>query len=291
MIDRRQFLHVSVSAAVVGSPSMSWALPITSSASIHCTPESHKEISKVENFKTGPRIGVIGVGGCGCNVVEHMIQHGVKGLEFIMANSFPPSMLTNQLHRMIQLRPLGRLDGDDPEYAFKDAEDAQDDIRNAIDAMDMLFIIVGMGGTTGSGAAPMIARIARNMGISTVGVAISPFAFEGKRRQSKAEKWMSELEKNVDSLTVLPNERMLSFLNDDCSLKDAFGFANDFVKRVVVRFAETIKLNTHGNLEFEDACDFAALPYESVASEAKADGTPRAPNTADLATGKKRDSA
>lgn len=285
MIGRRQIFQVSVSAAVMTLPSMSWGLPSsTSSASIQRMIGSHKKTLEVENFKTRPRIGVIGVGGCGCNVVAHMIQHGIKGLEFIKANSFPPSMFTNQVHRMIQLRPLGRLDGEDPKYAFEDAENAEGDIRTAIDATDMLFITAGMGGTTGSGAAPVIARIAREMCISTVGVAITPFAFEGKRRQKKAEKWMRELEKNVDSLIVVPNERMVSFLNADCSMKDAFLFANDFVKRVVESIAETVNLSTRGKLEFEDACDVAALPYGSAASSATAERT-RARNAAELTIG------
>jgi len=124
-----------------------------------------------------------------------MIQHGIKGIEFIRADTFTPSMLNNPAHRMIQLCRFGRLDGEDPEYAFKDASDVEEDIRHAIHSTRILFITFGTAGTTGAGAAPVIARMSRQMGIVTVGVAITPFAFEGRGRWRRTEKWMNELKK------------------------------------------------------------------------------------------------
>lgn len=283
VIDRRQFLQFAVSAAGMASSFTSWTFPGTNTASIQSTPEGHREVSEVENLSTRSRVGIIGVGDCGCYVVEHMIQHGVRGIRFIEANTHTSSMQINQVHRMIHLCPQGRLDGCDPAFGLRDGQDADGDIRNALDGTDMLFVIAGMGGNTGSGAAPAIARMAREMGIVTVGLAITPFAFEGNRRLRKAEEWMSELEKDVNSLIVVPNERMVNFLDDDCSMEEAFGFSNDFVQSVVGGIAQVINGRTRVNPEFENARDFVCAPYKFAVGSAMAAGTHRARNAAELA--------
>src|SRR5512140_681833 len=161
------------------------------------------EMIEMEEFHLGTQIKVIGVGGGGGNAVDHMISRAVQGVEFICANTDAQALARSAAHKSIQLGQSGLGAGSKPEKGREAAEAAVDDIRDAISGAHMLFITAGMGGGTGTGAAPVIARVAKEMGILTVGVVTKPFEFEGKRRGKSADAGVSELEANVDSLIVV----------------------------------------------------------------------------------------
>ena len=167
------------------------------------------EMIEEEAFNQGTQIKVIGVGGGGGNAVEHMIQTAVGGVEFICANTDAQALSRSTAHKTIQLGGTGLGAGSKPDKGREAAEQAEADIRTAIDGAHMLFITAGMGGGTGTGAAPIIAKVAKEMGILTVGVVTKPFDFEGGRRMSNADAGLQELEANVDSLIVVLNEKLL----------------------------------------------------------------------------------
>ena len=204
------------------------------------------EMIEVEEFNMGTQIKVIGVGGGGGNAVEHMIARQVQGVEFICANTDAQALSRSSASRTIQLGNTGLGAGSKPEKARDAAELAVDEIRSAIDGAHMLFITAGMGGGTGTGAAPVIARVAKEMGILTVGVVTKPFDWEGGRRMSNADSGLAELEANVDSLIVVLNEKLLDVLGEDITQDEAFAHANDVLKNAVGGIAEII--NEYGNV-------------------------------------------
>ena len=155
-------------------------------------------IEMIDEFDQGTQIKVIGVGGGGGNAVDHMIGHGVKGVDFIVANTDQQALRRSSAPMQVQLGETGGGAGARPEVGRAAAEDALEPIRAAIEGSHMLFITAGMGGGTGTGAAPVIARVAREMGILTVGVVTKPFGFEGGRRARQADHGVTELEANVD---------------------------------------------------------------------------------------------
>ncbi|MDO9090928.1 MAG: cell division protein FtsZ, partial [Burkholderiaceae bacterium] len=185
------------------------------------------EMIEVEEFHLGTQIKVIGVGGGGGNAVDHMIDRMVQGVEFICANTDAQALSRSAAHKTIQLGATGLGAGSKPERGREAAQAAEDSIREAIQGAHMLFITAGMGGGTGTGAAPVIARIAKEMGILTVGVVTKPFEFEGGRRMTNADQGLAELEANVDSLIVVLNEKLLEVLGEDISQDEAFAHAND----------------------------------------------------------------
>ena len=193
-------------------------------------------------FNQGTQIKVIGIGGGGGNAVAHMIASAVQGVEFVCANTDAQALGRSAAHRTIQLGSSGLGAGSKPERGREAAELAVDDIRAAIEGAHMLFITAGMGGGTGTGAAPVIARLAREMGILTVGVVTKPFEFEGGRRMSNADAGLTELEANVDSLIVVLNEKLLEVLGDDITQDQAFAHANDVLKNAVGGIAEIINV-------------------------------------------------
>ena len=173
------------------------------------------EMIETDGFHSGTQIKVIGVGGGGSNAVDHMIMRQVQGVEFICANTDAQALCRTQADSTIQLGGSGLGAGSKPEKGREAAEAAADDIRQAIRGAHMLFITAGMGGGTGTGAAPVIARLAKEMGILTVGVVIKPFEFEGARRMKQVDAGLAELEANVDSLIVVLNEKLLEVMGDD----------------------------------------------------------------------------
>ena len=227
-------------------------------------------------FNQGTQIKVIGVGGGGGNAVGHMIGCGVQGVEFICANTDAQALSRSDAHRSIQLGSSGLGAGSKPDKAREAAELAADDIRAAIDGAHMLFITAGMGGGTGTGAAPVIARIAREMGILTVGVVTKPFDFEGGRRMTNADSGLIELEANVDSLIVVLNEKLLEVLGDDVTQDEAFAHANDVLKNAVGGIAEIINVPGHVNVDFEDVRTVMGEPGKAMMGTAVAAGPDRA---------------
>jgi cell division protein FtsZ len=234
------------------------------------------EMMEIEEFNQGTQIKVIGVGGGGGNAVEHMIASQVQGVEFICANTDAQALNRITADKVIQLGHSGLGAGSRPDRGREAAELAADDIRAAIDGAHMLFITAGMGGGTGTGAAPVIARIAKEMGILTVGVVTKPFDFEGGRRMANADAGLAELEANVDSLIVVLNEKLLEVLGEDISQDEAFAHANDVLKNAVGGIAEIINVRALVNVDFEDVRTVMGEPGKAMMGTACAAGPDRA---------------
>lgn len=234
------------------------------------------DMIQIDEFTQGTQIKVIGVGGGGGNAVNHMIKCGVQGVEFICANTDAQALAKGRAHKSIQLGVSGLGAGSKPEKGREAAEMAIDDIRSAIDGAHMLFITAGMGGGTGTGAAPVIARVAKEMGILTVGVVTKPFEFEGGRRMTNADLGLTELESNVDSLIVVLNEKLLEVLGDDVSQDQAFAHANDVLKNAVGGIAEIINEYGDVNVDFEDVRTVMGEPGKAMMGTAAASGPDRA---------------
>lgn len=234
------------------------------------------EMIEEEAFNQGTQIKVIGVGGGGGNAVGHMIDCAVQGVQFICANTDAQALSRSDAHQTIQLGTSGLGAGSKPDKGREAAELAVDDIRAAIEGAHMLFITAGMGGGTGTGAAPVIARVAREMGILTVGVVTKPFDFEGGRRMTNADSGLAELEANVDSLIVVLNEKLLEVLGDDVTQDEAFAHANDVLKNAVGGIAEIINVPGHVNVDFEDVRTVMGEPGKAMMGTAVASGPDRA---------------
>jgi cell division protein FtsZ len=199
-------------------------------------------------------IKVIGVGGCGGNAVAHMIEKNVGGVEFICANTDMQALKKSQAKTVLQMgtaitKGLGA--GAKPEIGREAALEDRDAIADLIDGADMLFITAGMGGGTGTGAAPVIAQVAKEMGILTVAVVTKPFAFEGKRTKVASD-GLEELSKHVDSLIVIPNEKLMEVLGEDVPFLEAFRAANDVLHNAVSGIAEIINCPGLVNVDFAD---------------------------------------
>ena len=234
------------------------------------------EMIEVEEFNMGTQIKVIGVGGGGGNAVEHMIQRRVQGVEFVCANTDAQALSRSAAHRTIQLGQSGLGAGSKPDKGREAAELAVDDIRDAIAGSHMLFITEGMGGGTGTGAAPVIARVAKEMGILTVGVVTKPFDWEGRRRMTNADDGLAELEANVDSLIVVLNEKLLDVLGEEITQDEAFAHANDVLKNAVGGIAEIINEYGEVNVDFEDVRTVMGEPGKAMMGTAVASGPDRA---------------
>ena len=233
-------------------------------------------IEMIEEFELGTRIKVIGVGGGGGNAVDHMIAEGVQGVEFICANTDAQALHRSKADQLLQLGSNGLGAGSKPAVGRQAAEEAEERIRASIEGANMVFLTAGMGGGTGTGAAPVIARIAKEMGILTVGVVTKPFEFEGGRRLKQAEAGVQELEANVDSLIVILNEKLIEVLGDDISQDEAFKQANDVLKNAVGGIAEIINEYGNVNVDFEDVRTVMGEPGKAMMGTATAAGPDRA---------------
>ncbi len=240
-------------------------------------------IEMIEEFNMGTQIKVIGIGGGGGNAVEHMIDEGVQGVDFVVANTDAQALNRSAAHHLIQLGSTGLGAGAKPEAGKAAAEEAVDRIREAIDGAHMLFITAGMGGGTGTGAAPVIARVAREMGILTVGVVTKPFDFEGPRRMKAADNGVAELEANVDSLIVILNDKLLDVLGDDVTQDQAFAHANDVLKNAVGGISDIIHIPGLVNVDFEDVKTVMSEPGKAMMGTASASGPDRATKAAEAA--------
>jgi cell division protein FtsZ len=240
-------------------------------------------IEMIEEFDQGTCIKVIGVGGGGGNAIEHMIAKDVQGVEFICANTDAQALNRSSATLVLQLGHSGLGAGAKPDAGKAAAEEAVDRIRDAIDGAHMLFITAGMGGGTGTGAGPVIARVAREMGILTVGVVTKPFEFEGNRRMKAAEIGVAELEANVDSLIVILNEKLLEVLGDDVTQEDAFGHANDVLRNAVGGISDVIHVPGLVNVDFEDVKTVMSEPGKAMMGTAEASGPDRATKAAEMA--------
>jgi cell division protein FtsZ len=223
-------------------------------------------------------IKVIGVGGCGGNAVAHMIEKNVGGVEFICANTDMQALKKSQAKVVLQIgtditKGLGA--GARPEIGREAALEDRERIAEIIDGADMLFITAGMGGGTGTGAAPIIAEVAREMGILTVAVVTKPFAFEGKRTKVAVE-GLEELSKYVDSLIVIPNEKLMEVLGEDVPFLQAFEAANDVLHNAVSGIAEIINCPGLVNVDFADVRTVMSEMGMAMMGSAMATGPDRA---------------
>lgn len=201
------------------------------------------------------QIKVIGCGGGGNNAVNRMIKSGLKNVEFIAVNTDKQALMLSQASQKIQIgdkltKGLGA--GANPEIGMKAAEESKDEIAQAIKGADMVFITAGMGGGTGTGAAPVIAEIAKSMGILTVGVVTKPFPFEGRKRMLHAEMGIKNLKDRVDTLVTIPNERLLSIVDKKTPLVESFRLADDVLRQGVQGISDLITIPGLVNLDFAD---------------------------------------
>ena len=200
-------------------------------------------------------IKVIGVGGGGNNVVNRMVRTGTKGVDFIAINTDKQALTVSAATYKIQIGEKltnGQGAGSDPEVGRKSAEENRNQISKALEDADMVFITAGMGGGTGTGAAPIVADIAKELGILTVGVVTKPFRFEGMRRMKQAEGGINELRNKVDSLVIIPNERLKLATDQKITMLNAFEIADDVLQQAVQSISDLIKKNGFINLDFAD---------------------------------------
>lgn len=224
-------------------------------------------------------IKVIGVGGGGTNAVNSMVRANVRGVEFIVANTDLQSLEASECPYKIPIgsnltKGLGA--GSNPEVGKQSAEENEEQIRGVLDGADMVFITAGMGGGTGTGGAPIIARIAKEVGALTVGVVTKPFAFEGKRRQQQAEAGIRELKNAVDTLIVIPNQKLLSLISKQTSFTGAFGMVDDVLQQAVCSISDLIVIPGMINLDFADVKTIMANMGKALMGSGIASGENRA---------------
>ena len=206
-------------------------------------------------FNEKPIIKVIGVGGGGGNAVNRMIENDVKGVEFIVINTDAQVLRLAKADTRLQIgkqltKGLGA--GADPDVGFKAAEESEEEIRDIIQGSDMVFITAGMGGGTGTGASPVVARIAKELGCLTVGIVTKPFSFEGRKRQDQAKKGLEMLKPYVDTLIVVPNDKLLQTIDKNTSMLEAFREVDNVLRRGVQGIAEIVTAPGLINVDFAD---------------------------------------
>ena len=225
-------------------------------------------------------IKVVGVGGAGNNVVNRMVNSGTEGVEFIAVNTDKQALAVSSADKKIQIGEKlthGQGAGSNPEIGKKSAEENKNNISEAIEDADMVFITAGMGGGTGTGAAPTVAEVARDAGVLTVGVVTRPFKFEGKRRADQAEEGIKELMGKVDSLLIIPNERLKYATDQKVTLANAFEIADDVLRQAVTSISDLIKNTGFINLDFADVttimkdAGFAHMGVGRAAGKGKAE--------------------
>ena len=233
-----------------------------------------------------PRIMVCGVGGGGCNAVNNMITSGLSGVDFIVANTDAQALTASLAERIIQMglqvtEGLGA--GAQPEIGRAAAEEAIEEIRDHLVGAHMVFVTAGMGGGTGTGAAPVIARTARDMGILTVGVVTKPFQFEGQRRMRTAENGIAELQKAVDTLIVIPNQNLFRIATERTTFADAFAMADQVLYSGVASITDLMVKQGLVNLDFADVRSIMREMGKAMMGTGEASGENRANRAAEAA--------
>jgi cell division protein FtsZ len=231
-------------------------------------------------------IKVIGVGGGGGNAINHMLTGEIEGVDFICANTDAQALRNSEVRTLLQLgsditKGLGA--GANPEIGRQAALEDRDRIEEALDGADMVFITAGMGGGTGTGAAPVVAQVAKDLGILTVAVVTKPFGFEGGKRMKIAEQGMEDLGKHVDSLITIPNEKLLAVLGKEMSLLNAFKSANDVLLHAVQGIAELITRPGLINVDFADVKTVMSEMGAAMMGSGEANGDNRAREAAERA--------
>ena len=232
------------------------------------------EIDMLENTK-GTIIKVVGVGGAGGNAVQHMINKGVSGVEFIVANTDAQALSLSKAHNVIQIGESGLGAGMKPALGRQLAEETRERIEDSLRGAHMVFIAAGMGGGTGTGAAPVVAQVAKQLGALTVAVVSKPFTYEGKKCMDIANEGLDELSKHVDSLIVILNEKLEEIYEDD-SMADWLQHADDVLNNAVAGIAEIINVPGHINVDFNDVKTIMAEQGKAMMGTAVASGVDRA---------------
>jgi len=233
------------------------------------------EFDMVDNASLGTVIKVVGVGGAGGNAVQHMINKGVSGVEFIAANTDAQALNASSAHNIIQIGDSGLGAGMRPEIGRQLAEQSRARIEDALRGAHMVFIAAGMGGGTGTGAAPIVAEVAKNMGALTVAVVSKPFSYEGDKCMQVAETGLEELTKHVDSLIVILNEKLEDIYEDE-SMLDWMKHADDVLNNAVAGIAEIINVPGHINVDFNDVKTIMSEQGKAMMGTATAAGVDRA---------------
>ncbi len=251
------------------------------------TNKQNNEQLPVEAFA---RIKVIGVGGGGSNAVNRMIDEGIQGVEFITVNTDAQALLLTKASTRVRLgdkltRGLGA--GGNPEVGRKSAEESADELYNVLKGSDMVFVTAGMGGGTGTGAAPIVAQIARESGALTIGVVTRPFTFEGMRRMQAAEVGINQLKEHTDTLVAIPNDRLLQIADKRASLQDAFRLADDVLHQGIQGISELITIPGLINLDFADVRAIMSEGGAALMAVGKGSGDERAKKAAEDAISSK----
>jgi cell division protein FtsZ len=240
-----------------------------------------------ENFA---QIRVIGVGGGGTNAVNRMIAEGLRGVEFIAINTDAQALMLANAPKRVRIgdkltRGLGA--GGNPDVGEKAAEESADDLYEVLRGSDMVFVTAGMGGGTGTGASPVVARVAREVGALTIGVVTRPFTFEGGKRNKSAEAGISKLKEHVDTLIVIPNDRLLEIVDKRASLQQAFSVADDVLRQGIQGISELITVPGLINLDFADVKAIMSEGGAALMAVGKAAGENRAVDAAQFAISSK----
>jgi cell division protein FtsZ len=230
----------------------------------------------VDSQAAGPIIKVVGVGGAGGNAVNHMIEQGVEGVEFIAVNTDAQVLARNSARHQIQLGTSGLGAGAKPDEARAAALTERERLEESLAGAHMVFITAGMGGGTGTGAAPVIAEVARSLNVLTVAVVTKPFGFEGTKRMRLAEKGIEELSQHVDSLIVILNDKLEEVLGEDVTMDEAFRAADDVLNNAVAGIAEIINCPGLINVDFQDVRTVMSEQGMAMMGSSKASGIDRA---------------
>jgi cell division protein FtsZ len=239
--------------------------------------------SPVEAFA---RIKVVGVGGGGCNAVNRMIDEGVQGIEFITVNTDAQALLLSKAPTRVRIgdkTTLGLGAGGDPEVGQKSAEESSEELYQALRGSDMVFVTAGMGGGTGTGAAPIIAQIAKEVGALTIGVVTRPFSFEGSKRLQNAESGIAAFKQHADTLIVIPNDRLLQMVDKRATLNESFKTADDVLRQGIQGISEVITIPGLINLDFADVKNIMAQGGAALMAVGHASGEDRAAKAAEQA--------
>lgn len=237
----------------------------------------------LDNANKGTVIKVVGVGGAGGNAVSHMIRSGVQGVDFICCNTDAQALAATNAPVQIRLGRTGLGAGAKPDQGRAAAELAREEIRAALNGANMVFITAGMGGGTGTGAGPVVAEVAKELGILTVGVVTKPFSFEGAKRMKMSEEGISELSKYVHSLIVVLNENLYELMDEDATQADCFKAADDVLHNACAGIAEIINVEGNVNVDFEDVKTIMGEQGQAMLGTAVASGPDRAKVAAEQA--------
>jgi cell division protein FtsZ len=238
-----------------------------------------EKMEPTKSAETFARIKVVGVGGGGVNAVNRMIAEGIQGVEFVAVNTDAQALLLSKAPTKVRIgdkltRGLGA--GGNPEVGRKSAEESAEELYNVLKGADMVFVTAGLGGGTGTGAAPIVAQISKEVGALTIGVVTRPFTFEGARRMQSAENGMDNLKEHADTLIVIPNDRLLQIVDKKSSLTDAFRMADDVLRQGIQGISELITVPGLINLDFADVKAIMSEGGAALMAVGHAEGDDRA---------------